>query len=155
MGKMSKLFYSFLTVDKLPALILSKVARDFPHFITTRSSHKGCERTLGSPQESASIECNFIFLLESTESKNSKKTRPTQTLRRESLICICFCLSLGKNLVLIFRAGMKEGEKKGKEGGVRKQGSGEEEKKEKSRRGKITLESQLNSPPWTRDLQEQ
>ena len=37
---------------------------------------------------------------------------------------------------------------------MRKQGSGEEEKKEKSRRGKIILESQLNSPPWTGDLQE-
>lgn len=49
--------------------------------------------------------------------------------RRESLVYICFCLFLGKNLVLTFRAGMKEGEKKGKEGGVGKQGRGEEERK--------------------------
>lgn len=88
MGKMSKLLYSFLIVDKLPALILSKVARDFPYFITTRSSYKGCDRTLGSPQESASIECNFIFLLESRESENSKKTRSTQRGERVSFIYV-------------------------------------------------------------------
>ena len=92
-------------VDKLAELILSKVARDFPHFITTRSSQKGRDRTPGSPQESASIECNFIFLLESRESKNSKKARSTQTLRRASLTYIFVCLFRGENLVLFVEQG--------------------------------------------------
>lgn len=135
---MSKLLYSFLIVDKLPVLILSKVARDFPHFITSGSSQKGRDRTPGSPQESASIECNFSFLLESRESENSKKARSTQTLRRASLTYIFVCLFRGENLVFIFRAGMKEGEKKERRGGM-KEGAGKggrREKREEERRGK-------------------